>query len=260
MSGNAAIPVAGPTTVRLSLIHARAYLLETVRVPIAMVGNMVFPALALLFFVVPAQGGSADPRAATVAVTQLAAFAVLSAALFSQGIGIAEDRSLAFDTFVRALPAGAAPRLAGRVLTGLAMTVLALVPLIVVGAWLTPASVPPVRLALGGVTVLAISVPFTLLGCVIGFRFSAKAAIAVVQLVVFPLAFVGGLFIPPAAFPVWLDRISLTLPSRAARDLLVEVTAGPGMPGSTVPVLVLWTACLAALAVLAYRHDVNRRR
>jgi hypothetical protein len=51
---------------------------------------------------------------------------------------------------------------------------------------------------------------------------------------------------PPAAFPAWLHTLSLALPSRAARDLAVQVTTGT--EGSAL-----------ALPVLAYRRDEGRR-
>ena len=54
----------------------------------------------------------------------------------------------------------------------------------------------------------AVAVPFLLLGLAIGYRLSSKAAIAVVQATLFPLAFAGGLFLPPEAFPAWLDAFS----------------------------------------------------
>jgi ABC-2 type transport system permease protein len=104
-----------------------------------------------------------------------------------------------------------------------------------------------------------VAVPFTLLGLAIGYALSAKAAIAVVQAVLFPLAFAGGLFLPPEAFPSWLDALSQALPSRAARDLVVEVTTGIEGSAWALPVLLAWTAVFAVLAVLAYRRDEGRR-
>lgn len=248
-----------PTTTRLVLLHTKFQLLETVRIPIAMVGNLVFPSIALLFFVVPQPVVSQDPVLATAAVAQLGMFAVMSTAMFTHGVGVAEDRALPFDGFVRALPAGAAPRLLGRLLTGLILIALALVPLVLVGWLLTAASLPPLRLALGLVVVLAVSVPFTLLGLAIGYALSSKAAIAVVQLVLFPLAFAGGLFMPPEMLPGWLNAISQALPSRAGRDLLVSVTSGIELPSPAVPVLLGWTLLFAAATVWAIRRDEGRR-
>jgi ABC-2 type transport system permease protein len=74
-----------------------------------------------------------------------------------------------------------------------------------------------------------------------------------------PLAFAGGLFLPPETFPGWLNSISMCLPTRAGRDLVVTATTGVGLPGSTVFVLAGWTVITASLAVWAYRRDEGRR-
>ena len=44
-------PARTPSALRLSALHARYQFLETIRVPIAVVGTTVFPALSFLFFV-----------------------------------------------------------------------------------------------------------------------------------------------------------------------------------------------------------------
>ncbi|MCC2333710.1 ABC transporter permease [Cellulomonas wangsupingiae] len=243
----------------LAWLHTRYQFLETVRVPIAVIGNLLFPGLALLFFVVPQSAITSDPVASTAAIAQLGTFAIMSACLFTHGAGVAEDRALPFDTFVRTLPARPGPRLAGRVVNGLLWAYLALVPPVVIGIVLTAATLTPAR-ALGAVVmVAAIAVPFTLLGMAIGYAMSTKAALAVVQCVLFPLAFAGGLFMPPEVFPDWLDAISQALPSRAARDLVVQVTTGVEASAFALPVLLAWTAVFAALAVGAVRRDEGRR-
>lgn len=243
----------------LALLHARYQFVETLRVPIAVIGNLLFPSLALLFFVIPQGSITSDPVISTAAIAQLGTFAVMSACLFTHGAGVAEDRAQPFDTFVRTLPARPGPRLAGRVLNGLLWAYQALVPLVVIGALLTAATLTPAR-ALGAfVLVAGVAVPFTLLGMAIGFALSMKAALAVVQCVLFPLAFAGGLFMPPEMFPGWLDAISQALPSRAARDLVVQVTTGAEAGPLAIPVLLAWTALFAALAVLAVRRDEGRR-
>lgn len=255
----AAAPIATRSWWRLAWLHTRFQVRETVRVPIALIGNLVFPALALLFFVVPQRALAEDPLASLAAVAQLGTFAVMSSCLFTLGAGVAEDRQLAFDPYVRTLPAGAGPRLAGRIANAVMFCLLAQVPVILIAVFLTAASTSPAR-ALGGLAMVpVIAVPFTLLGLAIGYALPAKAAIAVVQVVLFPLAFAGGLFMPPEIFPPWLDAISQGLPSRAARDLAVQVTTGIEGSAWALPVLLGWTAVFAALAVLAYRRDEGRR-
>lgn len=248
-----------PSLGRLIALHTKFAILETIRIPIAVIGNLLFPALALVFFVVPNPAVGGDPVIATGAVGQLAMFAVMSAFLFVFGTGVAEDRALPFDGYVRTLPAGAAPRMTARVLTGILMAVAALVPLIVLGAVLTEASVPPGTLVLGILAVVAAGLPFLMLGLAIGYRMSNKAAIAVVQVVLFPLAFAGGLFLPPEMFPGWLDGFSRWLPSRAGRDLVVHVLTGEAAYALALPLLAGWGVLFTALAVFAYRRDEGRR-
>lgn len=250
----------GPrSAVSLSLLHARYQFLETVRVPIAVLGNMLFPALALLFFVVPQPIASEDAGVATAAVAQLATFAIASACMFSFGVGVAEDRAMPFDPFLRTLPAGAVPRLAGRVLNGFVWCYLALVPLVLIGGLLTAATLTAPR-ALGAVVLVpVVALPFLLLGLSVGYALTSKAAIAVVQAVLFPLAFAGGLFVPPEAFPGWLDAFSRALPTRAVRDVVIEVITGASAPTGTYVVLVAWTTLFGVLAVTAYRRDEGRR-
>lgn len=246
-------------TVRLSLLHFRYGFLETIRVPIAVVGTTVFPALALLFFVVPQQEVAGDPDIATAASAQLAVFAVMSTCIFTYGIGVAEDRALPFDPYVRTLPAGSVPRMVGRVLTGSVFAFLGVLPILAVAAFLTEASLPATRL-LGALVLLAVAgVPFLLLGLAIGYALSAKAATAIAQVVVFPLAFAGGLFMPPEAFPRWLDTLSTWLPSRAARDVVVPVATGGDVGTQAVVVLVAWSVVFAVLVSVVYRRDEGRR-
>jgi ABC-2 type transport system permease protein len=93
----------------------------------------------------------------------------------------------------------------------------------------------------------------------IGYSLSAKAALPVVQVILFPLAFAGGLFLPPFLFPPWLDAISMATPTRAGRDLLVQALTGEPAYGGAWFVLLGWTVVFAALAVGAYRRDEGRR-
>jgi len=150
-------------------------------------------------------------------------------------------------------------RLAGRVINGVVWSYFALVPLVVIGWLLTAATITVPRALAAVVMVPVVAVPFLLLGLAIGYRLTSKAAIAVVQATLFPLAFAGGLFLPPEMFPSWLDAISKLLPSRAARDLAVQAVTGDPAYAGALLVILAWTALFAALAVLAYRRDEGRR-
>ena len=246
------------TALRLTALHTRYQFTQTIRVPIAVIGTTLFPSLSLLFFVAPTSFAQ-EPKAATMAIAQLAVFAVMSVCLFSYGVGVAEDRALPWDSYTRTLPVGPAPRLIGRLLNGLAFVVLGLVPLVLLAWLLTAATLAPSRLAPTVAALLLAGVPLFGIGISIGYTLSTNAALAVAQLLLLPLAFGGGLFLPPETFPGWLDAVSTWLPTRAGRDLVVTASTGVGLPGTTLLVLAAWIVITGSLAVWAYRRDEGRR-
>ncbi len=241
----------------LILTHARYQFLETIRIPIAVIGAAFFPAASMIFFVVPSVGDNAT--AATYATASMVVFATSTTCIFSYGIGVSEDRAQPWDPFVRTLPVGPFPRFAGRILNGMGFLVLSFVPVLVVAAVATEATASPGQLALATGALLAASIPFTLLGLTIGYALPSKAALAVAQLLFFPLAFGGGLMSGPGQAPGWVEAISPYLPTRGAAELL-WASIGAWKPDTTALVmLAVWTVVLAAAGVLVYRRDEGRR-
>lgn len=241
------------------LLHTRYQLLEQSRVPMAMVGNIAFPGLSYLFFVVPQSALREDPVVSTAAAGQLALVSVLSVCLFSFGLGTAEERATPWDPYLRTLSAGVVPRLGAKVLTGLLFAAVGVGVIALLAALLTSAVATPTQ-ALGGLLGLLLAgTPFLFLGIALGYLLSVKAALPVVQMLFLPMAFGGGLFLPPDVFPRWLDAFSLLLPSRGGRDLVVAALTSSPVPASAVICLAVWTVIAAALAAWAYRRDEGRR-
>jgi ABC-2 type transport system permease protein len=243
----------------LTLVHAKYSLLETLRVPIAVIGTVVFPALALLFFVVPQPAVAGDETYATQAVASMAVFSVMVGSLFSFGLGVAENREKPWDPYLRTLPAPGIARVLAHILATGTMSVVALIPLVVIGALLTEASATPLQLLAGLVAIIVAALPFMLIGICIGYAFSTKAAIAVIQIVFFTLAFGGGLFLPPLLFPDWLDAISQALPSRQGRDFVIWAVQGGDLRPLSWLGLIGWIVVLLGLALLLFRRDEGRR-
>lgn len=241
----------------LALVHARYQLLETVRIPVAIFGSAFFPAAAMLFFVVPFAGD--DASGATYATAAMITFAVLSANIFQYGVGVAEDRDRPWDPYTRTLPAGPGPRLAGRILAGLALTYLSMIPVVVIAAVATAARVTPVQFLLGAGAVAVISVPFTLLGLAIGYSLPSKAAIVVAQLIFFPLAFGGGLLSGPDSAPGFIRAIAPYLPTRGAVEVVWAAVTDWQPNALSLAMLGVWIVLLAGVAGWAYRRDEGRR-
>jgi ABC-2 type transport system permease protein len=241
----------------LALTHARFQLIETVRIPIAVIGSAFWPAASMLAFVVPFLGK--DPLYATTATASMVTFAVMSTNLFQYGVGVAEDRSQPWDPYVRTLPAGALPRFAGRILAGLVMMMFSLLPVVLIATFLTEATVTPLAfLTAVGVTAL-ISVPFILMGLAIGYSLPQKAAIVVAQVLFFPLAFGGGLMTAPGGAPGFVEDLAPYLPTGGAVRLMWAAVGDYPFDAGSFASLAGWTVLLGGLATWAYRRDEGRR-
>ncbi|RFS83508.1 ABC transporter permease [Actinomadura spongiicola] len=242
---------------QLVATHAKYQILETVRIPIAVIGNVFFPVAVMLFFVVPFTRD--DPAEATQATASVVTFALMMSFLFTYGVGVAEDRGKPWDSYTRTLPAGSAPRFAGRILSGFTFMALSLVSVVVVAAIGTPATLSPAELAaaLGALVVAAI--PFALLGLAIGYSMPFKAALAFTQIVFFPLAFGGGLLGPPGDGPGFVETVAPYLPTRGAVELVWAAVGDYEINPTAMVMLGLWIAGTGALAIWAYRRDEGRR-
>jgi len=246
------------STLALGAVHARYNLIETLRIPIAVIGTVVFPALAFLFFVVPNAAGI-GPVGATQAVIALCVFSLCVGNLFNFGLTIAENREKAWDPYLRTLPASGAARILGHLIATGGLSLVSLVPLLVLGGLLTEATASPLRLLAGLGAVALSSLPFMLMGIVIGYSMPMKAAIAVIQVAFFVLAFGGGLFLPPQMFPGWLDALSMWLPTRHAREFTIWAVQGGELPLWALGGAVAWAVALAVLALVLHRRDEGRR-
>jgi len=241
----------------LVLTHARFQIIETARTPIAVIGSAFWPAASMLAFVVPFVGD--DPVAATYATASMVTFAVMSTNLFQYGVGVADDRVQPWEPYVRTLPAGAVPRFAGRLLSGLALMAFSLLPVVVIAALLTAASVSPAEfLAAAGATVV-IAVPFILMGLAIGYSMPPKAAVVVAQVLFFPLAFGGGLMTAPGSAPGFVENLAPYLPTGASVRLMWAAVGDYPLHMGSVLSLIAWIVGLAGVALWAYRRDEGRR-
>ncbi|WP_113699628.1 ABC transporter permease [Nonomuraea lactucae] len=241
----------------LVLAHTRYQMLEQIRVPIGLISSAFFPAAAMLAFVVPFAAD--DPVAATRATGSMMMVGAMSAALMGLSISVAQDREQPWNPYLRTLPAGPLPRFAGRIITTMAIMLVAVVPVLVIAGLFTEAAITVPRLLLGLAALLGGTLPFMLVGLFLGFLLSSKAAIGVSQVLFFPVAILGGLFLPPEIMPGFVRAVSPYMPSRGAVELLWSATTGSSPHPVGVVMLGVWTAVAAVAAAWAYRRDEGRR-
>ena len=87
---------------RLIAAHIRITLLDLVRSPAYWVPTLLFPTMLYLFF----GARIVAPDAAGFALASWSVYAVLGVAFYQFGVGVAQDRESAWDSYLRILPAG----------------------------------------------------------------------------------------------------------------------------------------------------------
>ena len=155
--------------------HLQATFVVLLRSPGYWVPTLLFPTMLFLFFGVHAGGDSI--AASRAVMVSWCCYAVIGVAFYQFGVGIAQDRESAWETYLRVLPAPAMVRISARAIAGAAFAVAAASLVVVIALWLTPATLD-LRLLTRLVPALLVgSVPFAFLGIALGYFTSAKSAV-----------------------------------------------------------------------------------
>lgn len=269
-TGNGAAPPADAAArlPRLLLAHARAQALVLLRTPAQLLFLLAAPAVALLAVVAPQEQLAGDPDQSAQAVAQMAVLGGLAVSVFGLGINASEERTSPWFSHLRTLPVSGWVVTASRLLVTFVTVAGSMIPLAVV-AW-TATSLPEalpggagsvVALLVAAGLVVVGCVPFLGLALIIGYSFSPSTTVALTQVVVVPLAFAGGLLLPPATFAPWLEQISSFTPSRPVRDGVLAALVGEAPEGVwwLLAVWLVWSVATLAGAILAYARDEGTR-
>lgn len=87
---------------------------------------------------------------------------------------------------------------------------------------------------------------------------SSEAASAATNLIVLPMAFLSGSFIPLDVAPSWIRTVSYVFPLRYLNEGMLDVMVrGQGPASAVVPILILlgFAAVIAAIATRFFRWD-----
>jgi ABC-2 type transport system permease protein len=104
-----------------------------------------------------------------------------------------------------------------------------------------------------------ISIPAALLGIALGYAASAKAASALANLIFLPLAFLGGLWIPPIGMPDVVKDISLWTPTRHMAEFAWGSVANALPDTNFILGLAAYTIVFGALVLLLVKRDRQKR-
>lgn len=213
------------------------------------VPTVLFPAMLYSFF---GAGLAGQGPAAAYAMAAFAVYAVLGVGFYQFGVTVAQDRADPFIRWQRLLPGSVLAPWAARVLAAIGFSAVALLLVLALGK------------ALGGVVLadaqawvrliivaLFAALPATLLGIALGSLVSARAAVPLANLVFLPLAYLGGLWMPPQLLPDAVAALSVWTPTRAMAELAWAALDGRALPLRYLGVLAFWTVLAAGISATA---------
>ncbi|WP_370206572.1 ABC transporter permease [Pararhodobacter marinus] len=237
------------------LSHLRAELVLAARIlmrqPGFWVPTILFPAMLYSFF-----GASmAEGPAGIYALASFAVYAVVGVGFYQFGVSVAQDRETPFVLWQHSLPGAQWVGWAARIVVAMVVVLAAVGMVLLAGRWIggvIPGRGETMRLL---VACALVSVPSVLMGIALGSAVSARAAVPLSNLLFLPLAYLGGLWIPPALLPDSVAAISVWTPTRAMGEIAWAAIDGRAMPGRYLALLAGWTLLAIALTALAQaRH------
>lgn len=201
--------------------EARYDLLSIMRTPGFVLPALAFPLMFYLFFGVFFRSGSG----ADYLLVTYSCFGIMGPAMFNFAAGIASDRAHGWLTLKQLSPMPFSAYLLAKLSTSLLFSVCILILLFSAAALLGDVVLQSWQWLLLSLTMLLGTLPFALLGLLLGLSLSDKAAPGVVNLLYLPMAFLSGLWLPLFLFPGWLQLLAWIWPSFHLSQLGLKVIA-----------------------------------
>lgn len=240
---------------RMLALHIQSQMLGLLRVPSFLVPTLLFPTMFFVLFALSL--AKSTPAAAGPIMLAYVAFAIIGVTLFQFGVGVAVDRVLPWERYIRTLSAPISTRFTARVIVAMLFALCASVGVVLVASLTTAVHFDAIQWLRIGLCTLLEGIPFTLFGVAIGYWTAPKAALPIANICYLLLSFAGGLWIPPAYLPHFAQVISPYTPTRQFANLLWS--APNTISVHALSALALFAACFAVIAAVGYRRDERAR-
>ncbi|HEY6279597.1 MAG TPA: ABC transporter permease [Streptosporangiaceae bacterium] len=215
---------------------------------------VAFPVLIYLIYA-KQHGLSQGLTVAAILMVSMAVWSGMGSAMFATGPQLARERASGWMRQLRVSPISAPRWFTAKVAQALLLIIPGFVLLIALGFGYGHVHLAAARLgALAAVLVLG-AIPFCVLGLVVGLYFDGQTAQVAQTLILFLLAFLGGIFIPWSSLPHAMQVIGKVLPSYHLAQLGWNAVAGQHLAVSDIAVLAAWAAGLGALAIWRWRQE-----
>lgn len=220
---------------------------------------VLFPAV---FFLVMAEvfGPMGDPGGmsmATYMMISMAAFGAVSGAV-SAGQRVAQEKQAGWNRQLRLTPLPGWSYVVSKIAAAMAVVLPTVVLILLVGFLVKGIRLEPAQwLAVVASTWLG-SIPFALLGVLIGLAVKPDAVAPIAITAFLMLSMLGGLWMPVEVLPGVMAGLAQALPSywmaAGAREFLATATVDP----LGVAVVAGWLVLLSLLVIRLYRRDAAR--
>lgn len=217
------------------------------RQPAFWVPTVLFPAMLYAFFGAQSGGG----QWAANAMASFAIYAVVGVGFYQFGVSIAQDRENPFATWQRSLPGGLADQWIARTVASLVFVAIAVLLVISVAHLTADIQLTAAAWIRLGLVCLISVVTATAMGIALGSLSSARAAVPLANLIYLPLAYLGGLWVPPMAMPEVINTISQWTPTRAMGELSWAAVSGTEWSTRYLLLLLAWTLAACGVATSA---------
>ncbi|GIL41781.1 ABC transporter permease [Roseiterribacter gracilis] len=248
------------TSVSIGAIYARecqAEFRKAWRMPEFSLPTILLPlGFYSLFALALGQAGGRGPQLPLLAT--FGVYAALGPAIFGFGVGMANERQQGLLELKRVSPMPAQAIVAAKLIMCMVFAFAVVVALHGLATLAGGVRLPFLtQLGLAAIQTVSV-VPFACIGLLLGLALRDQAAMAAANVAFFLLAVLGGLWMPMAAFPGWLQHFALLLPSYHAGELALHaVGLGDRYPASLHAIVALGeTALFAAAALWAWRRQL----
>jgi imidazolonepropionase-like amidohydrolase/ABC-type multidrug transport system permease subunit len=243
------------------LAHIRMNLLLTRRDRMALFFQFIFP--LIFFFIFGATMGANQSGAAAMQVVNMVlTIGILGSGFFGAGIRAVADREQNILRRFKVAPVGPGPILVSSLVTGL-ISFLPLVVLVIVLAHVLWAMPYPQEVISLFVFITVGILAFRAIGSIIAsVANSMQESQILIQILYFPMLFLGGATIPLAVMPDWLQTSSQFMPSTYLTSGLQNILRGRENLGNNlgaIGALLLTTVVGTFLAVKLFRWEKEEK-
>lgn len=231
------------------------------RLPSFVLPTIAFPIVFyVLFGVVLAPTFHLSAVASRVMIANFGTMAVMATCLFACGVRVAVERGQGWLEAKRASPVPISAYFVAKFVATLTFAVAAIALLLAIGNIFGHGQLQLEQAALLYLILLGGCIPFSALGLTVGYLVEGSAAPAVVNVIMWPMAILSGLWMPLSMLPVFVRHLAPKLPSFQLAGLAVSVVAATDQDPlwQYVLGLIVFTVCCLLVAMWRFRRDSVR--